>query len=194
MAFASRPELPGKGARARLLAMSLAILLVRGGERVGLLGGDVPPRASKTQLNRIATALMDHAEDDYGAPGEVVPPVGSRALFLSDFLGDIGPAEAALARAADRDVRGVLLQVLDPAEVAFPFRGRTVFESMGGALRHETLHAGDLRQRYLDRLGERRDRLAALARRTGWLHLEHATDAPAAPTLLTLFAAVEGGR
>jgi uncharacterized protein (DUF58 family) len=194
MEFASADALPSKGARARLLGLALAVLLVRGGERVGLFGGDVPPRSGRAQLDRIAAALSEPAGADYGAPGDAVPPAGSRALFLSDFLGDPGPAEAALARAADRDVRGALVQVLDPAEVAFPFRGRTVFESMGGGLRHETLHAGELRRRYLDRLGERRDRLEGLARRTGWLHLEHHTDAPPAPMLLTLFAALERGR
>ena len=196
MAFASQDRLPSKGARARLLAMALAILLVRGGERVGLTTPDVPPRAGKTQLSRLAGALADApAEGDYGAaPGDAVLPAGSRALFVSDFLGDPEPAEAALARAADRGVRGILLQVLDPAEVAFPFRGRTIFESMGGGLRHETLHAGDLRARYLDRLAARRDRLESLSRRTGWLRLDHATEAAPAPMLLTLFSAVEGGR
>ena len=195
MGFASDAGLPTKGARSRLLAMALAVLLVRGGERVGLLDG-VPPRTGKTQLSRIAASLVEGThEADYGAPQDgAPPPLGSRAVFLSDFLGDTGPAEAALARAADRNVRGVLLQVLDPTEVAFPFQGRMIFESMGGGLRHETLHAGDLRRRYLERLAERRDRLAAMARMSGWIHLEHHTDGPPSPMLLTLFAAIEGGR
>lgn len=193
MGFASQ-GLPSKAARARLLAMSLAVLLIRGGERVGLTDAAHPPRAGRTQLGRLAAALMGEGEDDYGAPGDGVLPAGSAAVFLSDFLGDPAPAEAALSRAADRGVRGVLAQVLDPAEVAFPFAGRTVFESMGGGLRHETLHAGELRTRYLDRLAERRDRLEAVARRTGWLRLEHTTDQAAAPMLLTLFRAVEGAR
>ncbi len=68
-----------------------------------------------------------------------------RAVFLSDFLGDLAAVEAALAQASDRGVRGVLVQVLDPAEEEFPFDGRTIFESMGGTLRHETQRAGDLR-------------------------------------------------
>ena len=195
MAFASDASWAQKGARARLLAMTLAVLLIRGGERVGLTVAELPPRAGRAQLARLAAGLSAAADEgEYGAPGDGLLPMGSRALFASDFLGPPEPVEAALARAADRGVRGVLLQVLDPAETAFPYRGRTVFESMGGALRHETLHAGELRARYLDRLAARRERLAALARRTGWLHLEHVTDAAPSPILLTLFAAVEGGR
>lgn len=195
MGFASAPGLPTKAARARLISLALAILLIRGGERVGLTTPEAPPRAGKAQLTRLASVLsVGEEEGDYGAPGGGVPPSGSRALYVSDFFGDPAPVEAALARAADRGVRGVLLQVLDPAEIAFPFKGRTVFESMAGALRHETLHAGELRARYLDRLAERRDRLDRLARRTGWIHLDHRTDAPPAPALLALFAAVEGGR
>ncbi len=64
--------------------------------------------------------------------------------------------------------RGALVQVLDPSEQDFPFDGRTIFESVGGSLRHETLKAGDLRARYRLRLAERKDRLRDLCRRTGW--------------------------
>ena len=117
-----------------------------------------------------------------------------RAIFLSDFLGPIGAVEEALARAADRGARGVLMQVLDPAEEEFPFDGRTIFESMGGTLRHETLRAGDLRDRYLARLAERKDRLAMLARAVGWHYHCHHTGTPAQSALLWLARALEGGR
>jgi uncharacterized protein (DUF58 family) len=110
---------------------------------------------------------------------------------VSDFLGDLGPVEAALGLASDRGVRGALLQVLDPQEEAFPFDGRTIFESMSGSLRHETLKAGDLRQRYLDRMAARKDRLAHLARMSGWQFHTHHTGGPAASALLWTFGALE---
>jgi uncharacterized protein (DUF58 family) len=111
-----------------------------------------------------------------------------------DFLGDIAGVEAGLARAADRGVKGVLIQVLDPAEEEFPFDGRTIFESMGGTMRHETLRAGDLRGRYLTRLAERKDRLASLARVVGWHFTTHHTGHPAQSALLWAYAALQGGR
>ena len=104
------------------------------------------------------------------------------------------PVQAALTAAADRGVRGAILQVLDPAEEEFPFHGRTIFESMGGGIRHETQQAGDLRDRYLARLAERKDRLAELGRAVGWHVSTHHTGQPAQSALLWAFRALEGGR
>jgi hypothetical protein len=61
-------------------------------------------------------------------------PLGSRAVFFSDFLGDPVAIEQVLGRAADRGVKGAIVQILDPDEEAFPYDGRTVFESMSGTL------------------------------------------------------------
>ncbi|MEO0389520.1 MAG: DUF58 domain-containing protein, partial [Pseudomonadota bacterium] len=44
MRFASGAAVPEKGDRARVLTLALAILLIRGGERVGLTGTRLPPR------------------------------------------------------------------------------------------------------------------------------------------------------
>ncbi len=191
MRFQSDRNLPTKAARARLLALATAILLFRGGERVGLTGIRLPPRRGEQQLMRIAELLSEDESRDYGSPEAQGMLPHSRALFVSDFLGDLAPVEEALTRAADRGVRGAMLQVLDPQEEAFPFDGRTVFESMSGTLRHETLKAGDLKDRYLARLAERKDQLAHLARTTGWQFQTHHTGTPPTPALLWLFSALE---
>ncbi len=191
LGFASARDLPTKAERARLIGLAAAILLVRGGERVGLAGQDIPPRRGEAQLARLAERLILPDDGDYGTPVTDGLLPGSRALFLSDFLGDPTPIEQALTRAADRGVTGALLQILDPEEEAFPFDGRTVFESMGGTLRHETLKARDLRDRYIARLAERKDRLAALARATGWQYATHRTSEPASAALLWAYGALE---
>lgn len=191
MTFASANTLPAKGHRARILALSLAILLTRGGERVGLTGLRLPPRRGRAQIDRMAEIFSESDTADYGTPTTDGMLPHSRAFFASDFLGDLAPIETALTAAADRGVKGALLQVLDPAEEAFPYDGRTIFESMGGTLRHETLKAGDLKDRYLARLAERKDRLAHLARTTGWQYHCHHTDTPAASPLLWLWRALD---
>jgi uncharacterized protein (DUF58 family) len=194
MRFASTPELPAKIDRARLIGLALSILMLRGGERVGLTGGSLPPRRGNLQVVRLAAALSEDQTQDYAPPEDRAMAPHARALFISDFLGPFEPLERALSKAADRGVRGVLLQVLDPAEERFPFAGRTRFESVTGGLSHETLKAASLRAPYLERLSERRDALERLCRAAGWRIGQHHSNDSALSALMWLYHAMDRGR
>nr|WP_221235407.1 DUF58 domain-containing protein [Yoonia ponticola] len=191
MSFTSNQNLSSKGHRARTVALATAILLIRGGERVGLTGLRLPPKRGEQQLVQMAAVLAENTDQDYGTPESQGMLPHSRALFISDFLGDLQPTHDALHKAADRGVRGALLQILDPQEEAFPFDGRTIFQSMTGAMQHETLKAGDLKARYLDRLAQRKDELQTLARVTGWQFQTHHTNAAANTALMWIYGALE---
>lgn len=187
---------PPKSDRARLLALALAVLLLRAGEQVGLAGHPQPPRAGKGQMLRLVEALaadLAAPAQDYAAALPLDFVRQGRAVFISDFLGDLSGLERSLAQAAASGVKGLLLQVLDPDEEAFPFDGRTVFVSMGGSLAHETKSAGDLRALYLARLAERKARLAELAQAAGWVYADHHTGLPATTALLWAYRALQGG-
>ena len=198
MHFASEKARPQKADRARLLALALAILLIRSGERVGLTGTDLPPRRGEAQILRLAEMFVraddetvDGKVPDYGTPEARAMLPHARAVFMSDFMGDFEAVSAALAKAADRGVQGACLQVLDPAEEIFPYRGRAIFESVGGSLSHDTKKADDLKARYLERLAERQAALKDLCRATGWLYGQHSTDQTAQAALLWLHRALE---
>ena len=194
MSFTGGKDRPTKGHRARVIAMALCVLLNKGGERFGLADRGTPPRRGGVQLTRVARHLMNAQGDaDYGTPNARILPAGSRAVFVSDFLGDPSKVAQALTSATDRGVRGALLQVLDPDEEAFPYDGRTVFESMSGAIKFETLKANSLRDAYLDRLAARKAQLQDLARKTGWRYMCHHTNDPASKALLWLYQSLERG-
>lgn len=185
---------PPKSYVARVLALALSILLLRGDERVGLLEPELPPGAGPVQRARLFAALEGlSSEADYGTPPAGPLPARGRVVLISDFFADPAPLQAFLERAAGQGVRGALVQLLDPVEQAFPFAGRTRFESMSGALRHETLQANDLRGAYLARLEERQALLGSLAGSAGWQFHAHSTGAPAAAALLWLYRALEQG-
>ncbi len=192
MGFAS-PGAPTKADRAALLALAASVLLLGGGERVGL--ADLAPGRGQVQLRRLAEALArPPGGSEYGLPDVAAIPAHARAVFLSDFLGDVEALHRALGALAERGVSGALVMVLDPAEERFPFAGRTVFRSMGGTIRHETRRAADLGARYLERLAARKAALGEMAVRLGWqFHLHHSDAAPA-PALLWLYRALEARR
>lgn len=192
MQFSSSKQIQTKAHRAALLVMALSILLVRGGERVGLLGSHGLRAASgNTQLTRIAYQLeTGTSQVDYDTTGlETIQP-HARAVLISDFLSDQTQLISEMERSARRGIRGVLLQVLDPQEEQFPFGGRTVFQSIGRTLEHETQKARDIRQAYLDRLKQRRDQLKSAARNTGWHFHSLSTDTSALPALLWAYRAI----
>lgn len=183
-----------KAERGRLLALALSVLLINGGERVALMGTAAQqPRGGRTQLNKLALALAGSEREDrpdYGAPPTDRLPRGARAVYFSDFLGDLDAYMPALSHAADQGVRGCFVQVLDETEEIFPFDGRVIFESMGGGTEFETQRARALREAYAARLAEQRGRIDDLARGLGWRVLRHLTSHPPRTALLWLYMAV----
>ena len=191
MQFASAHELDTKADRSAILTLALADLLMRGGERVGLLAPNLPARNGEFQLAHMANQLDGLSETDFGVPQTTAIPARAHAVFFSDFLGDMDQITGALQHAVDAGVKGVLVQVLDPQEEEFPFRGRTIFETRGRSVTFETRKASALRDRYLVRLAERKDALELITRRAGWRYICHHTDQSAQKALLWLFGAME---
>ena len=189
MQFSSHGE--SKQHRAATIGLALAILLNQAGERVGTSDGALPPQTGRAQISALAQAVARRTSHDFGTPitTDLIP--NSLAVFASDFFGDLAALRQRVTRAAALRVQGVLLMVLDPQELNFPFQGRTLFESMAGSLRHESQNADDLRPAYFQALEERQAQLANLAQHLGWQFFIHHTDQPASGALRDLYHALE---
>ena len=68
MNWRSDRNLPTKGDRAALLLLALAALLVRGGERVALVGAGLPPAYGRAVLDRLALTIERSGEALSGLP------------------------------------------------------------------------------------------------------------------------------
>lgn len=181
-----------KSERAALLALALATLLIRGGERVALLGEHRAPSASRSALGRIAHALSAVTPNNEALPPDL--PMGRNAHFvwLSDFLTPLGELEMAMRRIAREGLAGHLVRIVDPAEEDFPFTGRTRFESSRGDENEVFGRAETIRDAYRKRFRAHGEAVAALARRLGWSCLVHRTDRPPQTALVALFADLGG--
>jgi uncharacterized protein (DUF58 family) len=188
MKFNSHLSTVTKRDRGLVLMLALADLLVRGGERVALLGL-LPPMASRRASLRMAAAIAAHGADPTYATS--LPPAGrlsrfSGAVFVSDFLDPVEPLAERLVAMAQEGVNGHLVQVLDPAEESLPYEGRAEFLGLEGRERWVADRVESLRPLYQEKLAAHRDALQALARRLGWSLLVHHTERPASEPLLTL--------
>ncbi len=186
MDYASRPELPTKRARVDLLLLALAALLIRGGERVALLGTGVPPASGRAVLSRLALTLGRAAAPPDLPAFEPLPRHG-QIVVLGDLLAPLDALQALVGRFAAAGLRGHLLQVLDPAEETLPFAGRVRFEGLEQEASLVISRVETVREEYMQKLARHREGLAAIARATGWSFGTHRTDRPPHTALLALY-------
>jgi uncharacterized protein (DUF58 family) len=177
-----------KRARADLLLLSLASLLVRGGERVGFIGMDGAAAASRLALTRIGRALF--ATSAAALPPDMNFARGNELVWFSDFLDDGVPE--AMVKLSRRGVTGHLVRIIDPAEEDFPYSGRTRFESPRGETDEIFGRAERVRSQYRARFAAHGEEIATEASRLGWTCTTHRTDHAAQRTLISLHAAIGG--
>lgn len=162
-----------KSYHAAVLAMASTILADHVGEKVGHMSEPDKLGRGEVSLARIAVCL---AHQDIAV---LHPPVQKTVtLLVSDFMGDMTEITNFVAQASDAGQYGVLLQVTEPREHDFPFKGRTVFQDISGGQAHKSEMAQDIKQAYLARFAERRDQLTDIARRADWGFLSHVTSHP----------------
>ena len=189
---------PTKRERAELILVALASLLVRGGERLSLLGSGIAPMSGRIALSRLV-GLIEHdgphaTAAKAGLPAPEPLPRAAQLVLIGDFLGPLDATNKTVGEFAASGVSGHLLQIVDPAEEDLPFDGRVRFE---GVEERDDLVIGrveNIRDAYASRFREHRDGLREIARAVGWTFGSHRTDRPPHLALLALHAALTAER
>jgi uncharacterized protein (DUF58 family) len=189
MRWKSRGAPVAKADRAGLLLLALAALLLRGGERVRLIGAETRALAGRAGLDRIADALEKLPDSD-GLPPRVRLPRNSRVVLIGDFLSPLERIEATVASLAAMQISGTLLQVLDPAEAELPYAGRVKFEGLVGGATALIPRVEGIREQYARRLAAQHDGLTRICGAVGWSFSQHRTDHPPEAALLALYTAL----
>lgn len=179
--WSSDANRPTKLHRARTLALALATLLVRGGERVGALG--CAPRRGAGAIDRLALDFVQPMHD-------AEAPARACIVFLSDFYATVETWRSRFAAAASVGAHGALVMLADPAEEDFPFQGRTLFQAPGVKAEALIGRAEAAREAYSARLTEHRRVIRHLGQRAGFQAMLHRTDQPAGQALALLSALV----
>ena len=193
MEFKSHLSTTTKADRALVLMLGATELLVRGGERVTLLGL-TQPTASRRATQKLAEALVMNgaAQKAASEPPSARLTRFSTVILFSDFLDPIDKVRETIEAMGAAGANGHLVQILDPAEETLPYSGRTEFLSPDGSQRWIADRAESLRDRYRARLLAHRAAIQEIAHRLGWSFLVHHTDRPASEPLLSLLMRLEG--
>ncbi|MEO1205565.1 MAG: DUF58 domain-containing protein [Pseudomonadota bacterium] len=190
MSFCSHLSQTPKRDRAIILLLATCEMLVRGGERVSLIGL-TNPSANRKTMARFAETLAANAEAKLliaGLPPKTVLPRFSTPILFSDFLNPPEKLAERLHTLSSAGVTGHVVQILDPAEETLPYEGRAEFISPSGQQRWVADRAESLRDVYQSRLKRHREQIIELTQKLGWSFMVHHTDRPASEPLLSLMA------
>jgi uncharacterized protein (DUF58 family) len=195
MGFVSDLAMQPKVDRALTLGLASADLLVRGGERVGLLGLS---RAFATRdiVDRLAEILLVESrrapEQPELPPADTLAP-RSRAILIGDFLVDPDLFADRLRTLAARGANGQIVMIADPVEETFPFTGHVEFLDVDTPSTLRVGRAESWRDEYERRLARHRARISEIARAHDFSMILHRTDRPASEALLALRGRLEAG-
>jgi len=188
MEFRSVPDIPTKEERADLLALALASLLVRGGERTALQETGMTPGASRAVLTRMWSIIEGKRLPTGSLPSVELLPRYGRVVWFGDFLSPLDDVRTVLNAYTDQGIRGHIVQILDPAEELLPYEGRVLFQGPededGNIL---VTHVGSVRDEFRREIENHKSALQALARSLGWSFMTHRTDHSPENVLLALY-------
>lgn len=177
--WSSAASISHKADRALLLCMALAGALSRSGERCGALGGGRGAVSGARAPTRVGEDIRNFPTDMPFPP----PPRDRAAVVIcSDFYSPLNDWRANLTPIASKCRDGVLLQVCDPIEEAYPFNGRVRFFRPGQDRERLIGRAESIRDGYFEKFAQRRQDMTELAGELGWRFVSHVTsEAPRTP-------------
>jgi len=194
MHFKSELSSVTKYDRAATLALALSILAIKAGERVASLGAPITPGHSRSTLNLLAQWLEERSDlqGEPDLPKAQSLPRFSTCVLFSDFLEPVDQIKESFNLLAATGVNGHVVQVFDPVEETFPFKGRTEFKDTASSARLTAGKAETLRQSYGDKLLHHRAGLRDLAKSLNWSFTVHHTDQSPNKMLLSLHHLITG--
>lgn len=183
MEFSSAANLPRKRDEGLVMALALGMLFTRAGELVALMDGEHRPGRSAKALDIIGEDLLKQPPETLPHPAAKHIPVNSSLVLIGDFLSNPEETRQVIDSLAARAATGIMIQIMDPAELSLPFEGRMIFEEPTGAQEHHITEVDAIRTAYRQRIDAHLDTVRGLCRGHGWDWVLHRTDRALVETL-----------
>lgn len=181
-----------KQEKALILILALAEILARSGERVGY------PSISKAQASKKSAEIIA-ARLQQEKPTNPMPPLdkisnGSNFIIASDFLLPIDKISDMINKLASRNITGMFIHIIDPAEINFPFAGHTEFSDMQGDNKIIFGRAQNIKQEYEKLFTKHKQQIENLCKKVGWFYIAHQTNESTQNSLIKAHTMLDKGK
>ena len=133
MNFRSSESIDTKLYRANLFTLALTIILSKSGENIVLNGLKSKLLKGGNAVNFVSNQINEKVTDSYkSSPNVNEIKNNSDVILIGDFLNNIIETEKTIKELSNRGINGIIIQILDPAERLFPYKGRINFNGLEG--------------------------------------------------------------
>ena len=133
MNFRSSESIDTKLYRANLFTLALTIILSKSGENIVLNGLKSKLLKGGNAVNFVSNQINEKVTDSYkSSPNVNEIKNNSDVILIGDFLNNIIETEKTIKELSNRGINGIIIQILDPAERFFPYKGRINFNGLEG--------------------------------------------------------------
>ena len=133
MNFRSSESIDTKLYRANLFTLALTIILSKSGENIVLNGLKSELLKGGDAVNFVSNQINEKVTDSYkSSPNINEIKNNSDVILIGDFLNNINETEKTIKELSNRGINGIIIQILDPAERFFPYKGRINFNGLEG--------------------------------------------------------------
>ncbi|MGN7438155.1 MAG: DUF58 domain-containing protein [Alcanivorax sp.] len=176
MSFASNETAYSKQECAQILSLSLALLLKKAKEQIGIYGEERTGRSEET-MAKITEFLFQRSAIDETLPDTESLSMPRHAFFIGagDFLRPIEEIERSFIALSKQTQSALIIQVLDPTEIDLSYNGRIRFKAPNGD-KEIINHVASVRQAYQERIIEHIETVRNLAESYQWHYVFHRTD------------------
>jgi len=195
MMFTSGRKHYSKQNCAQIITLALALMLKDAKEHVGIYGDSMTGR-SEFKMEHIAQSLIDQRLTDIYLPNinDISLPKNAYFIGLGDFLSPIEEIEANIKALSMRTGSGIIIQVLDPAELNLTYTGRIRFKGLKNKENETVNSISSIAQDYSARISEHNAALRNLCTENGWHYILHQTDHDITKTLNDIAAISREGK
>ena len=184
MNFRSTEKIDTKLYRANLFTLALTIILSKSGENIILNGLKSKILKGSNAVNFISNQINEKIIDSYkSSPNTNEIKNNSDVILIGDFLNNINETVKTVKELSNRGINGIIIQILDPAERFFSYKGRINFNGLEGEQNILIGKAESVRNDYKKAIKIHIDKLEELTTSYSWKYFLDTSDQEASISL-----------
>lgn len=177
MNYSSRKNLDKKIYIANLITLVLSMIFIKQSEKVKINGSNINYSNSEEAINLISDQLSYiKTNNNNFEPNIEEIDNGSSCILIGDFLYSTDNTEKIIKNLSSRNINGMLIHIIDPAEQKFPFKGRVNFKGVEGENPYLIGNAESVQKEYLKKFKKHSDTIKIITESYKWNYFMHITD------------------